>query len=57
MRDRYIQIRLSERENKIIEEKAKLMNLSKSEFLRQAAISKPVKGFDTTNLVWADNFL
>lgn len=57
MKDKYLQIRLSETEYKIIEEKARLMNTTKSDFLRQAAISKPVKGFDLQHFVWNDNFL
>ena len=45
MRDKIIQIRVSQAENQIIEEKAKALNITKSDYLRTTAITKDVKDF------------
>ena len=45
-KDKYLQIRLNEEEYNLISKKAELLNISMSDFVRQAVKDKKVKGYD-----------
>lgn len=44
------EIRLSEKDYKIVAKKAELSNMTMTEYVRQAVVNKQVKGFKLTDL-------